>query len=269
MMMLYQMGVASVMCSEPAFMSRVARVLGTSGGACVGAMLVASRHSSAAGGDGGANLFAHALHHYTSGDMWQAMALPYDLVHPHDALLRRVVGSLGLLPDGAHRTLRDGNFAAMVTPKWWPPTNVDIDDFESNDEVLSALSASCCLIPSHAVDFQPYLDGGFSDPMPDCPLLPTVTIFVLAGDGVDVAPGEAGGRRQGEAARPAPWRRAHPFLRYDLASTANARALLDAGYVSPARSQWRYRQGQEDGMRFLRSIGHDHHPYPPRRSERQ
>jgi hypothetical protein len=194
--------------------------------------------------------------------MWQAMTLPHDLVHPHDALLRRTVGSLGLLPDGAHCTLRDGNFAAMVTPKWWPPTNVDIDDFESNDEVLSALSASCCLIPSHAVDFQPYLDGGFSDPMPDCPLLPTVTIYVLAGDGVDVAPGEAGERRQGEAARPAPWRRAHPFLRYDLASTANARALLDAGYVSPARSQWRYRQGQEDGMRFLRSIGHDPPPLP-------
>ena len=42
MMMVWQMGVASALRCDERFMARVARVLGTSGGACVGAMLLAS-----------------------------------------------------------------------------------------------------------------------------------------------------------------------------------------------------------------------------------
>jgi hypothetical protein len=270
MMMLWQMGVADVMRSEPSFLGRVEHVLGTSGGACVGAMLLASPPAA----------FSAACAHYTSGAMWRGMQIPHDLIHPHDALLRRSVATLGLLPEDAWRVLRY-RFSAHVTTRAWPMSNIGITDFNSNEEVITAISASCCLLPHAAVDFRGarLLDGGFSDPMPEAcaascgKQLPTVTVSVLAGDGVDVAPGEASGRRgwqEGEAettpgmrgrARVAEWRRQHVFLRYD-ASGANASALLDAAVLPLRRAQWRFEQGRRDALTFLRAIGHD--PPPPR-----
>ena len=143
---------------------------------------------------------------------------------------------------------------------------------------MSAISASCCLVPHAAVAFRGklLLDGGLTDPMPEASQqrLPTVTVSVLAGDGVDVAPSEACGRRgweeyeqsasahegQGKRNRVAEWRRQHPFLRYDV-SWSNGRALFDASVMPTGRAQWRFEQGQLDGLRFLRAIGHD--PPPP------
>eukprot|EP00802_Teleaulax_amphioxeia_P019287 Tamp_19514.p1 GENE.Tamp_19514~~Tamp_19514.p1 ORF type:complete len:327 (+),score=65.49 Tamp_19514:264-1244(+) len=270
MMMLWQMGVADVMRSDPSFLRRVEHVLGTSGGACAGAMLLASPPAA----------FSAACAHYTSGALWRSMQVPHDLIHPHEALLRRSVAALGLLPDDAWRVLRN-RFSAHVTTRAWPMRNIGITDFRSNEEVLTAISASCCLLPHAAVDFRGtrFLDGGFSDPMPDAcaaacgKQLPTVTISVLAGDGVDVAPGEASGRRgwqEGEAAaalqgggraRAAAWRRGHVFLRYD-ASGANARALFDATVLPTHRAQWRFDQGRRDAVTFLRAIGHDPPPLP-------
>jgi len=263
MMMVWQMGVASVMRSDPSFMARVQLVLGTSGGACVGAMLLASPPSA----------FAAALHHYSSGAMWRSMKVPHDLLHPHDELMRRTVEHLRLLPEGTWRKLR-GRFSAHVTPRSWPIRNVGISDFTSDAELLRAISASCCLSPGGvAFRGQRLLDGGLSDPMPEACAqaagrrgLPTITISIIAGDGVDVAPDEGMGRRgsvvEGETGcrrRVAEWRRHHTVLRYD-ASLANARALLDAAVMPQRRAVWRFEQGQQDALKFLRSIGHDPPP---------
>ena len=274
MMMLWQMGVADVMRSDPTFMARVHRVLGTSGGACVGAMLLASRPKA----------FSAALQYYTSGGMWQSMQLPHDLLHPHDALLRRTVATLGLLPSDDSWQMLRGRFSAHVTPRTWPLRNMGITDFQSNDDVITCISASCCLLPHAPVSFrgQLLIDGGYSNPLPEMHddgsqscgrQLPTITVSILAGHGVDMAPGEATGRRgwkEGEQAtaaarsarrRVAEWRQSHPFLRYD-GSLANAQALVDASALPRARrAQWRFEQGQQDAVRFLRSIGHD--PPPP------
>ena len=207
------MGVASILRSEPSFISRVTRVLGTSGGACVGAMLLASPLGA----------FALSLQYYTGGGLWRSAHIPYDFLYPHDALLRRTVGHLGLLPEGAYRELR-GRFSAHVTPCAWPLRNIGLDDFENDAELLQAIAASCCLVPTAPVAFKGgrYVDGGFSDPMPSATtsiidqlsdgsnssratgissadeksLLPTVSISILAGAGVDIAPGRVFGIEQ-------------------------------------------------------------------------
>ena len=250
MMMVWQMGVASALRCDERFMARVARVLGTSGGACVGAMLLASPPGA----------FEAAVRHYTSGALLREVRAPRDLFAPHDELLSRTVASLGALPAGSGARLR-GRFAAHVTPCEWPPRNVALSDFADDGELLRAISASCCLLPTEPVAWggARYFDGGLSDPMPADDELPTVTVSILAGAGVDVAPSEApplSSRRELPQ-----WRRDHVFLRYD-ASAANARALVDAAFMGAARAQWRFEQGSSDGRAFLRSIGHDPPPRP-------
>ena len=59
---------------------RLPNLQGTSGGACVGAMLLASPQA-----------FGAALEHYTSGALWASMVLPRDLISPHGELHRAVV----------------------------------------------------------------------------------------------------------------------------------------------------------------------------------
>eukprot|EP01047_Picozoa_sp_COSAG01_P042094 COSAG01_NODE_3655_length_5822_cov_7.778438_3_plen_166_part_00 len=125
---------------------------------------------------------------------------------------------------------RTGRFSSHVTPRAWPLRNEGLRDFADEEELLAAVSASCCLHPSGVVyRGSCYLDGGFSDPMPEHESLPTVTVSVLRGWGCDVAPSEAlrremapaGGagddRGSGRAWRGARWwAQRHRFLRCRL-----------------------------------------------------
>jgi hypothetical protein len=154
-----------------------------------------------------------AVNFYTSGELLSMMRFPRDLTHPHDELMRRVLRQLDLLPEDAHReALANGQFVAHVTSGSGSGMatsllNVGISHFASNEEAVRAISASCCLTPGGVAfdDGRRYWDGGFSDPMPDDTELPTVTVSVLRGRGVDIAPGETltvGSRRsedEGEA----------------------------------------------------------------------
>lgn len=94
------------------------------------------------------NVFTAAVEHYVSGSLWREVSLPRDLIHPHDMLLRRTVARLGLLDANSHKTLRRRGFAAHVTPRAWPVENVGLCQFKDEEDVLSAISASCCLHPS-------------------------------------------------------------------------------------------------------------------------
>ena len=139
------------MAADAGFMKRVARVRGTSGGAIAGAMLLQCP-----------DRIDDALDLYTSGELLAMMRFPYDLTHPHDALFRRVLARMDLLPADAHQgPLGGGKFVAHVTaanpeaplaslaqPK---VLNVGLSAFKSTDEVVSAISASCCLTPASAL----------------------------------------------------------------------------------------------------------------------
>ena len=272
-MMIYQLGVAHRLAENAGFRSRVARVRGTSGGAIAGAMMLVCP-----------SRIPEAVDFYTSGELLSMMKFPRDVTHPHDELMRRVLRHLDLLPDDAYReALAGGKFVAHVTSGSGSGMassllNVGISHFASNEEVVRAISASCCLTPGGVTfdDNKRYWDGGFSDPMPDDDELPTVTVSVLRGRGVDIAPGETlnvgsrGSEDKGEAetgvasAKPGdipardvriPPREHSRFLRYDWTGK-NLRALVDAGLMSGERARGRFKEGQRDAEEWLRGMGH-------------
>jgi predicted acylesterase/phospholipase RssA len=275
LMMIWQLGVADAFLQKPDFMKRVIRIHGTSGGACVSTVMLTRP-----------DLVRTALAHYTSGDMWKGMTLPRDLTHPHDRLLVNTVKILSLVDEASPRAV-SGKLIVHVTPRAFPVTNVGIDCFETAADIVSAVAASCCLTPGgivlnrHGIGSAVYVDGGFSDPMPHDPILPTVTVSILAGEGVDIAPGRVGSPPgdgsagfssaaanaivpDADAAETLSTRGAafadraglHPFRRYD-ASVANARAMFDAAWPPSAeRAQSLFELGQKDGLKFLRLAGH-------------
>lgn len=237
------MGVASALASNPAFMRRVSRVLGTSGGACAGAMLLASPEA-----------LEPALEYYCDGRAMRGARL-HDYVNPHLRLLHRSVEELGLLPPGSAKRL-SGRFSAMVTPCRLPLRNVAIDAWDGEGALLAAISASCCVSPVGVAvpdaGLGGCVDGGLSDSLPLCNepgIAATLTIAPLAGHGIDIFP-----------SRPFPREERIPradlrmWLRYEL-SVANARALKDASLPpSPTVARERFAEGRADGEGFLRAF---------------
>lgn len=91
--------------------------------------------------------------------------------------------------------------------------------------------------------------------MPNHDTLPTVTISVLSGQGVDISPCEVGRRQESLPLHP---NQHHRFLRYDP-SFRNLVALGDCGLAPTmtfTKARQRFMEGQRDGVTFLRSIGH-------------
>lgn len=264
LMLVYQAGVASAFHACPEFMARVVRVLGTSGGACVGVLLLACPERIEA-----------ALEHYCKGALFRGATLA-DAMDPTVRLLPRFVQELDLLPPDAYRVLAgEGGgpvFSVHVTPFRFPISNVGISDFRDNEEVLRAVCASCCLNPRGVqLRGERCADGGLSDSLPLCEdlSLDTVTVSPFGGDGIDVAPGlaDAGGvhlvtprdvlkhERLLEKRRSP--RRLGQWIRYNP-SVNNARALLDAAIPrGRAQAQQRFADGRRDGFAFMRSLGHD------------
>ncbi|KAG8465401.1 hypothetical protein KFE25_002708 [Diacronema lutheri] len=263
LMLVYQAGVASAFHACPDFMARVVRVLGTSGGACVSLLLLASPQ-----------LIEAALEHYCAGALFKGATLA-DAVDPTERLLPRFVRELNLLPPDAYAVLAGAHggpvFTAHVTPLRLPIQNVAIGDFRDNDEVLAAVRASCCLHP-RGVELrgERCVDGGLSDSLPLCenPALDTVTVSPFAGNGIDIAPGlaDTGGvhlvtprevlkhERLLERGR-AP-RRLGNWIRFNP-SVTNARALFDAAIPrGRAQAELRFAAGRRDGAAFLQSLGH-------------
>lgn len=264
LMLVYQAGVASAFHSCPEFMARVARVLGTSGGACVSVMLLACPE-----------LIDTALEHYCRGALFKGATLA-DAMDPSLRLLPRFVEELGLLPPDAYRKLAgaDGGpvFTAHVTPLRLPLTNVAIGDFRDNEEVLKAVCASCCLNPRGVqLRGERCVDGGLSDSLPLCEdlSLDTVTVSPFGGSGIDVAPGlaDAGGvhiatprdvlKHQRLLEKRHSPRRIGQWMRYNP-SVMNARALIDAAIPrGRVQAEMRFADGRRDGLHFMRSLGHD------------
>ncbi|KAJ1632177.1 hypothetical protein T492DRAFT_991112 [Pavlovales sp. CCMP2436] len=261
-MLIYQAGVAASFHSCPAFMSRVVRVLGTSGGACVSVMLLASPDK-----------IEQALEHYCDGALFRGATFA-DMLDPTVRLLPRFVNELGLLSPGAHRVLSgaDGRprFSVHVTPLRLPFTNVAISDFCDEGEVLDAVRASCCLSPRGVLlRGERCADGGLSDSMPLCEEtgVDTVTISPWHGTGIDVSPGladagvlvaEPRADLQQERLlekRNSP-KRLGAWIRYNP-TWSNAKSLVDAAVPQGRQSaEQRFELGRRDGMAFLRSIGY-------------
>jgi len=195
------------------------------------------------------------VEHYCSGELLKDMRFPRDLTHPHEDLLRRVVHNLDLLPSGAHRKLAGGRFVAHVTTRdEWPLRNVGLSSFESNEDVLSAVSASCCLTPGGVLyGGVRYCDGGFTEPLPDdTEGLPTVSVSILGGRGVDIAPSEVGREQNKTLVAKIEESR---FLRYSW-SSANIIALANGGLMSGKRARERFEEGLVDAEKWLGYIGH-------------
>ena len=56
------------------------------------------------------------------------------------------------MPEGSWERLRGGRFSARVTTlAGWKPINEGVDDFGDDEDVLRAISASCCLTPGAPV----------------------------------------------------------------------------------------------------------------------
>jgi len=308
-------------------MARVARVHGTSGGAICGSMLLSCP-----------DRFDDAVAHFESG-RWLAGATPADVLAPHATLLRRAVRDLELRIASselrgrfhAHVTEfgRARRFAETHAPPTWPNAfdvlpggaamrNVAVGDFRDDEEVIAAISASCCLSPG-GVRFRDalYFDGGFSDPLPSDATLPTVAVSILSGVDVEICPESSSSslgttlnddgrpfRPHGEettttttvaaasssaassssseedegsdvvvprggpgprwgaltvvpsAASKRRWARGLNRLRRYAASPANARAILDACFLTAHRARFRYDQGQRDAAAFLDHYWH-------------
>jgi hypothetical protein len=258
MMMIWQLGVAHSLSGNSAFMARVKRVHGTSGGACAGALFLLSREKILA-----------AIEYYSSGKMWMEASLPRDLTHPHEALLKRTVQTLGLFPFKC-RSRVGRRFVVHVTPRDWPLRNVCLQDFDHSVDVWDAVAASCCLAPTgHRMkDGRFYLDGGFSDPLPHDATLPTVTVSVFTGEGVDISPfmfksvsssdggstyvprGDVDKSFVSSNTSPTP----RTFRRFDV-SLANLMSLF-RGFVPPSKENAMklFVQGQVDGEGFVSSL---------------
>ena len=268
LMLIYQLGVASAMHAQPKFMERVKRVRGTSGGAIVGAMLLACPEK-----------IETAIDFYCSGGFLAMMRdrgqMIRDITHPHEDLLRASVDQLGLLKKRDYADIFAGSrFVAHVTVGPWPSIkNMGLSNFKSNEDVITAISASCCLVPTGKVysgDGMTYWDGGLTDPMPDDDQLPTVTVSVLRGKGVDIAPSDVkrnlmahGNLNEGniEGTCPVLLQRSAKersrFLRYDW-SGKNIRALLDAGLIpmTGSRARERFDEGRRDASMWLTHLGY-------------
>lgn len=256
-MLIYQAGVASAFHACPSFMSRVKRVMGTSGGACVGVLLLACPER-----------IEEALEYYCTGAFFRGATVA-DALDPTARLLPRFVEELSLLPPRAHSMVRgeDGRpwLSVHVTPRRLPVENVSITDFASNAELINAVQASCCLHP-RGVQFRGewFMDGGISNSLPLCAEHETVTISPFVGSGIDLAPGFADGNNtlkcevalsKHRAARATPsrlgqWMRYHPSMH-------NARALFDAAIPRGRQvAEKRFADGVRDGNAFLRLVGH-------------
>jgi predicted acylesterase/phospholipase RssA len=264
LMLIYQAGVASAFHGCPAFMQRVVRVLGTSGGACVGVMLLACPER-----------IEEALEYYCSGALFRGATIA-DVVDPTMRLLPRFVEETNLLPADAYERLAGGDgrpaFTAHVTPVRLPFANIAIRDFASNAELVDAVRASCCLHPRGVmVRGERYFDGGLSDSLPLCEdaSMDTVTVSPFGGPGIDVAPGlaeadaphtvasRAALAHQRHSERQTSPRRIGAWLRYNP-SFANAQSLLDATFPRGRQiAETRYADGQRDGRAFLKSLGYE------------
>lgn len=236
LLMLYQFGAASKLSEDEAFMSRIRRVHGTSGGAIAALILLECPE-----------LFERCADHYASGAFFDDLTVA-DVVRPHRALMKRTMEHLGLLQPGAVERLRgrllahaslfdaDGFFAL--------PANVALEP-SSDDDVFRAISASCCIdLSGVRLGDETYFDGGLSDPLPFDLELPTVQVSAFIGDETHIAPGHASPLPDAPRGRP------HPILRYDW-SLANVQALVETGFLTRARAQARYDQGRRDAAAFL------------------
>lgn len=220
--MLWQFGVASELSKDVHFMDRVTRVHGTSGGAIAGAMMLACPQK-----------FECAVDYFCTRE-WLTSARWIDVLAPHERLLKRAITQVGIQPKASE--LR-GLFVPHVTALR-PFRNVGLD-YATDDELVSAISASCCLMPAGVlIRGQKYFDGGFSDPLPLDPVLPTVAVSILRGPSIHLSPGGQSKIRF----RPSP--------RYDI-SLANASALLETTILTPTRARARFDQGVQDARHFL------------------
>lgn len=214
LMMLWQFGVASELAKSPKFLAHLQRVHGTSGGAIAGAIMLACPE-----------LFDKAVEYYCSGRWLRGMA-------PHN-LCRHAITDVGIEPRAS--ALRN-KFVPHAT-RLAPFRNVSLD-FDTDDDLVDAIAASCCLDPKGVtIRGVTYFDGGFSDPLPVDRDLPTYAVSILQGPSL-LSPGN-----QPETPATSP-------RRYDL-SLANAAAILETALLPPRRARRRYQQGQADARNFL------------------
>ena len=264
MMLIYQAGVAARLVAHDGLRARLSRgVLGTSGGACVGAMFALGL---ARGDDGSAaeRLLEAALEYYCAGRLFEGAGLG-DYLDPSKRLLPRMVDELGLLDADAPAALHAARFAAHATPRRLPLENVALGAFASADDVVRAVQASCCLDPRGVdVGGVRHLDGALSDSLPLCADagVETITVAPFTGPGVDIAPGLAARAAAAAPARawPPPREPGAPrlgrWLRYDV-TPANAPALVDTVVPRARRAaEARFEQGRRDGAAFLRVLGY-------------
>lgn len=255
-MLIYQAGVAKAFALCESFMGNVRQVLGTSGGACVGVLMLACP-----------SRIDDALEAYSKGTLHRGATFA-DVVDPSHRLLPRFVTQLDLLPLDAHEIVagrRGGpRLSVHVTPREFPLRNVGITDFANSRELLTAVQASCCLHP-RGVTFRGrrYVDGGLSDSIPVSSEagVETITISPFCGEGIDVCPGltlgsalstARGSQDMRSTARP---RGINRWLRYNP-SIDNATALMDAAVPRGAVAHARFAAGVRDGERFLQMLGY-------------
>lgn len=233
LMMIWQMGVASVLAESSELMDSVEKVHGTSGGAITGAMLL-----------GCPDRLREAVQYYCSG-VWLRNATSRDLVS-QERLLRQAIDDLDIAVSV------DLKFAPHVTAFEGLVPHNRVLDFKTRDELVDAIAASCCLSPSGVLfRGERFYDGGFSDPLPSDPALPTICVSILDGKNVAIAPAK---HRTSNRLYTGP-----PFRRY-FPSTANAHALLETVLLTPTRARARFDQGRHAADAFL----NDWLRHPPR-----
>ncbi|KAJ8601463.1 hypothetical protein CTAYLR_005699 [Chrysophaeum taylorii] len=194
LMTFWHFGVASAL-AEHRIMERVARVHGTSGGAAAAAMLLMAPEKI--------------------GETLRVF--PRNFLRSPIPLVRDAMEELGMRPRA------DARFAPHATSLG---LRNEILKVETPEDVVTAIAASCCLVPAGVRHRgRLYYDGGLSDPLPVDLSLPTIRVSVFAGG--DIAP----------ASR--------------ALSLRNAHAILDTALLNKTRAPLRFDEGREAGLRFL------------------
>ncbi|XP_044172026.1 patatin-like phospholipase domain-containing protein 4 isoform X2 [Acropora millepora] len=170
----YHLGVATCLSSHaPKFLKSVTAFAGASAGSLVATMLATSLPL---------NKCTDFVHELTE----EARSHPLGPFNPQFDIVRSLQKGLELhLPSDSHKIASGRLYVSVTSLK--ERKNVIISEFESKEELIQVLLASC-YIPFYAgLKFpqfkgQPWFDGGFSDNMPAPPKGSTVRVSPFSGE---------------------------------------------------------------------------------------
>jgi len=238
LLLVYQAGVAEAFLSSPQFMASVREVHGCSGGALVGALLLA-----------GEEALLKVKAYLQSGQAFRGIGFA-EICDPA-RLIPRAVEESGAMSEDTYQRL-SGRLHVMCTKggMFRHASPVSYSSFDSNEELVQMLQAtSSFAYEGVSVKGEAHWDGGISDvlPVPEhCDKERVVTVAPVCARHVSVCP-DAG-----------LWRLPGSFGQHGWRICAQSlMAAWDCTFMFSSRRMMKYwEQGRADGEVFLRSRGY-------------